>query len=106
MFCKMVSPPGGRGRVLLGPAGPERAAKLTEAVRAMLGPRWDAVARPIPEVTPETLAGAHLLRDTRIPIKVLGRGELKVALKVHVHRVSASAKAKILAAGGTVETIQ
>ena len=40
------------------------------------------------------------------PVKVLGRGELKVALKVRVHRVSASARAKIEAAGGSVETIK
>ena len=58
------------------------------------------------EVTPETLAGAHLLRKAGNPVKVLGRGELKVALKVRVHRVSASARAKIEAAGGSVETIK
>ena len=48
----------------------------------------------------------HLLRDAANPVKVLGRGELKVALKVRVHRVSAAAKAKIEAAGGSVETIR
>jgi large subunit ribosomal protein L15 len=58
------------------------------------------------EVNPETLAGAHLLRKVANPVKVLGRGELKVALKVRVHRVSASARAKIEAAGGSVETIK
>ncbi len=58
------------------------------------------------EVTPESLAKAHLLRAAGNPVKVLGRGELKVALKVRVHRVSASARAKIEAAGGSVETIK
>lgn len=58
------------------------------------------------DVNPETLEAAHLLRDPRNPVKVLGRGELKVALKVKVHRISASAKSKIEAAGGSVETIQ
>ena len=58
------------------------------------------------EVTPETLAGAHLLRHASNPIKVLGRGDLKVALKVRVHRVSAAAKAKIESAGGAVELIK
>jgi large subunit ribosomal protein L15 len=58
------------------------------------------------EVTPESLAGAHLLRKLANPVKVLGRGDLKIALKVRVHRVSASARAKIEAAGGSVETIQ
>lgn len=57
------------------------------------------------EVTPESLGEAHLLRDPRNPVVVLGRGEIKSALKVRVHRVSASAKAKIEAAGGSVELI-
>src|SRR5262245_20351113 len=57
-------------------------------------------------VNPEALQDAHLLRDPRNPVKVLGRGELKVALKVKVHRISASAKSKIEAAGGSVEMIQ
>ena len=57
------------------------------------------------EVTPETLQRAHLLRDTRNPTVILGRGELNVALKVRVHRVSAGAKEKIEKAGGSVELI-
>jgi large subunit ribosomal protein L15 len=57
------------------------------------------------EVTPETLAAAHLLRKPENPVVILGRGEIKKALKVRVHRVSAGAKAKIEAAGGTVELI-
>ena len=57
------------------------------------------------DVTPESLDAAHLLRDTRNPVVILGRGEVDVALKVRVHRVSASAKAKIEKAGGSVETI-
>lgn len=57
------------------------------------------------EVTPETLEAAHLLRDSRNPVVILGRGDLKVALKVRAHRVSAGARAKIEKAGGSVETI-
>jgi len=57
------------------------------------------------EITPESLEKARLLRDPRDPVAILGRGELKTALKVHVHRVTKSAKAKIEAAGGTVELI-
>jgi large subunit ribosomal protein L15 len=57
------------------------------------------------EVTPESLAEARLLRDSRNPIVVLGRGEMNVALKVRVHRISAGAKAKIEKAGGSVELI-
>ena len=47
------------------------------------------------DINPETLEQAHLLRDPRNPVVILGRGEMKVALKVRVHRVSAGAKAKI-----------
>jgi large subunit ribosomal protein L15 len=57
------------------------------------------------EVTPEALEKAHLLRDSRNPIVVLGRGEMTIALKVRAHRVSAGAKAKIEKAGGSVELI-
>ncbi|HUE98132.1 MAG TPA: 50S ribosomal protein L15 [Anaerolineales bacterium] len=57
------------------------------------------------EVNPESLEKAHLLRDPRNPIVILGRGEMNVALKVRAHRVSAGAKAKIEAAGGSVELI-
>jgi large subunit ribosomal protein L15 len=57
------------------------------------------------EVNPDTLQNARLLRDPRNPVVILGRGEMKVALKVHAHRVSAGAKAKIEEAGGSVELI-
>ena len=57
------------------------------------------------DVNPQSLEKAHLLRDPRNPVVVLGRGEMKVALKVQVHRVSAGAKAKIEKAGGSVELI-
>lgn len=58
------------------------------------------------DVTPDTLAGAGLLRRPELPVVLLGRGELKTALKVRVHRVSASAAEKVLAAGGTVEALE
>lgn len=58
------------------------------------------------EVSPEALAGVRILRDPRNPVAILGRGEVTVALKVRAHRVSAGAKSKIEAAGGTVEIIE
>jgi len=58
------------------------------------------------DVTPEALQKAHLLRDPRNPVVVLGRGDLQVALKVRVQRVSAGARAKIEKAGGSVEVIE
>lgn len=57
------------------------------------------------EVNPETMQSARLLRDPRNPVVILGRGEVKVALKVRAHRISAGAKAKIEKAGGSIELI-
>ena len=57
------------------------------------------------EVTPVTLHQARLIRDPRNPVAIMGRGELKTALKVRVHRVTKSARAKIEAAGGSVDLI-
>ena len=57
------------------------------------------------DVTPETLEKAHLLRDPRNPVVILGRGDMSIGLKVRAHRVSAGAKAKIEKAGGSVELI-
>lgn len=57
------------------------------------------------EVSPEVLYEAGFIRKSATPVVVLGGGEISVALKVRVHRVSKSAKAKIEAAGGTVEIL-
>jgi large subunit ribosomal protein L15 len=59
------------------------------------------------EVTPEVL-DQHRLIDLgkRRPVKVLGNGELGRKVTVRAHRVSASARAKIEAAGGTVELLE
>lgn len=58
------------------------------------------------EVTPESLGEARLLRDARNPIVILGRGDVKVALKVRAHRVTKGAREKIEAAGGSVEIVE
>ncbi|KKM98659.1 hypothetical protein LCGC14_1155610 [marine sediment metagenome] len=57
------------------------------------------------EVTPELLKQAGVLRTLRRPVKVLATGELTKALTVKAHRFSMTAKAKIEAAGGTVQEI-
>jgi large subunit ribosomal protein L15 len=57
------------------------------------------------DISPEALEQARLLRDKRNPVAILGRGEINVALKVRVHRVTKGARAKIEAAGGSVELI-
>jgi len=56
------------------------------------------------EVTPESLAGVGLAGGTA-PVVVLGRGEISKPLQVKVHRISASARQKIEAAGGSVEVL-
>lgn len=57
------------------------------------------------EVNPETLSDAKLLRNPANPVVVLGRGEIKKALKVSVQRVTSGARSKIEAAGGSVTII-
>jgi large subunit ribosomal protein L15 len=53
------------------------------------------------EVTPENLVARGAVRQGEL-IKVLGTGDLSVALRVTAHAFSAAAAAKIEAAGGTV----
>lgn len=55
-------------------------------------------------VDPAVLFDAGLVRNAVDPIKVLARGELSVKLDVRVTAASASAVAKIEAAGGSVQT--
>lgn len=50
------------------------------------------------------LKAAQLVKKNASGLKVLGKGEIGVALKVKADRVSASARTKIEAAGGSVET--
>ncbi len=57
-------------------------------------------------VSPELLFGVGILRAKRDIVKVLGDGELKVALTVQAHAFSKSAQEKIAAAGGKVEVIR
>jgi len=55
------------------------------------------------EVTVDDLVVKGAVRDGW-PVKILGAGELSVALQVTVDKYSASAKQKIEAAGGTATT--
>jgi large subunit ribosomal protein L15 len=57
-------------------------------------------------ISPELLFSLGVLRVKREGVKVLGTGELKVALTVRAHAFSKSAEEKITAAGGKVEIIQ
>ncbi len=49
---------------------------------------------------------AKILKNTKDGVKLLGRGELTKKLTIKVHGCSESAKAKIEAAGGTVEILK
>lgn len=57
------------------------------------------------EVSPETLQEAGLLRKGKLGVKILGNGEVTVALNVKAHRFTRSAVEKIKAAGGSVELL-
>ncbi len=56
-------------------------------------------------VDPEVLATRGLIRGSGAPVKLLGEGDAPKNLTVRVHRVSASAREKVEAAGGKVETL-
>ena len=57
------------------------------------------------EVTPEALVASGFLRNLKYPVKVLGDGELGVALQVKAQKFTRSAQEKIEAAGGGVEVV-
>ena len=56
-------------------------------------------------VTPEALAARGLVRRQRDTVKILGEGDLKVALTVRAHAFSKSAQEKITGAGGKTEVL-
>ena len=51
------------------------------------------------------LAEAGLIRDASRPVKILGNGDLSAALQLKVDAISAGARRKVEAAGGSVELI-
>jgi len=56
-------------------------------------------------VTLDLLRERGLVRTSSQPVKVLGRGEIAKPLTVRVHKFSAKAAEKIVAAGGVAETV-
>ena len=54
------------------------------------------------EVTPESLVGVRLIKNTKTDVKILGVGDLTKKLSVTAHGFSATAREKIEAAGGSV----
>jgi large subunit ribosomal protein L15 len=57
------------------------------------------------EVTPEVLA-QYRLADLGKPVKVLADGDLTRKIALRVHAISASARAKVEGAGGSVELLE
>jgi large subunit ribosomal protein L15 len=57
------------------------------------------------EVTPEALVAKRIVKNTRTPIKILGNGEITIALTVRVEGFSQKAAEKIVAAGGSIELL-
>lgn len=60
----------------------------------------------LPEViTIEVLNQYGLLSSKKLPLKVLGNGELKAKLSIEANTVSQSAKVKIEAVGGSIKLV-
>jgi large subunit ribosomal protein L15 len=76
------------------PIGPHRTKTWSVNVRDL--DRFDG------EVTPEALAAAGLIRNTRFDVKILGHGELTKKLTISAHNFSKSAREKIEGAGGSL----
>ncbi|MEX0992527.1 MAG: 50S ribosomal protein L15 [Solirubrobacterales bacterium] len=57
------------------------------------------------EVTPDTLRERGLAKRKRIPVKVLGKGQLERKLSVSAHGFSAKARESIEARGGTCTVV-
>jgi large subunit ribosomal protein L15 len=57
-------------------------------------------------VTPESLVGKRLIKNTKIDVKLLGNGEISKKLTIRLHAISAGAREKIEQAGGTIELLR
>jgi large subunit ribosomal protein L15 len=58
------------------------------------------------EVSPEILYRLGVISKRNAPVKILGDGDLTVALSVSAHRFSTTAQQKITAAGGSCTIIE
>jgi large subunit ribosomal protein L15 len=63
-----------------------------------------AEAAGVKKVDQQFLIDKHLVNKREL-VKVLGRGEITIALEVHAHKFSATAKAAIEKAGGSATEI-
>ena len=99
IYMRMGKQPGSTSKDAM-PIGPFRTYSQPVNVAALA--RFDAGT----EVTPELMKEAGLIRTIRKDVKILGRGELTTTLTVVAHAVSASAREKIEAAGGSVTLLR
>ena len=68
----------------------------------------DRIIEKFPEggdIETKDLVGARVIRDNGHPTKILGRGEVAVALSITANKFTKSAKEKIEAAGGSVKVL-
>ena len=80
----------------------ERLAKLTAAAKP-------PAAVELPKIDEYKLSNGlqvYVIKSDRLPVKILGRGEMAAAKTVQAHKFSASAKAKIEAAGGKAVVLE
>ena len=82
------------------PIGPFRTYTVPVNLRDL--DRFEAGA----EVTPESLVEVGLIKNTKTDVKLLGDGDVSKKLTVRVHAISASAREKIEAAGGTITLLR
>jgi large subunit ribosomal protein L15 len=83
------------------PVGPHRTHTVAVNVRDL-----ERVFDDGAEISPETLVGKGLLKNTRTDVKILGEGELKKKLRVTAHMFSQTAREKIESAGGTASALR
>jgi large subunit ribosomal protein L15 len=57
------------------------------------------------EVTRELLASAGIIKSTKLPLKILGHGEISKKLTIKANKFSGAAIKKIEAAGGKAEQL-
>jgi large subunit ribosomal protein L15 len=58
------------------------------------------------EVTPEMLVAKRIIKSLKKPVKILADGDIDHAITVKANKFSATAKAKIEAAGGKAEEVE
>lgn len=58
------------------------------------------------EITPEKLVEARIIKSLKNPVKILADGDIDRPLTVRANKFSASARAKIEAAGGKAEEVE